>query len=356
MDQCVGIRKNGTRCGNVTIHEGRCGTHMNTIRNHGPHTTARDELKYKQKKELNDIKLAYAARPALEGDDALLAQRNHLNEISIMKIRHRREKDDLATSQLEEIQRTGVNPDQVAIERRVARRIQLDEWNTRRREEFLRHRQERAEEAVRQANQVIAAEPDPLAQRQLRDIAADPQNVHTTEAVRQTKEIVAKIRVVPVPEGYRWHPIECSKTPFEIGLECKLSQKAAWQMIAQYALSTAIYDIEAGIYGKVLDCVWQFIKTSPDKDDLCKIVKREMEDNIGMCAQGNLSRICNILAGYMEGVGSQESIAERLGRLLPPLMEIENDLDRRNAAMRILDENNVPQEQRAIWIEPLLNI
>jgi hypothetical protein len=184
----------------------------------------------------------------------------------------------------------------------------------------------------------------------------DKQNVHTSAAVKQTKEIVERIRKIPVPEDYRWHATESSKTPFEIGMECKLSQRAAWQMISQYAQDTAIYDIEAGIYGKVLDSVWQYVKNSPDKADLCVIIKSEMEDNIGMCAQGNLSRICNILAGILEGVGSQESLSERLGRLFGPLLEIDDHRDRIARGINILSENHVPVDEWPAWMDPLKDI
>jgi hypothetical protein len=125
-------------------------------------------------------------------------------------------------------------------------------------------------------------------------------------------------------------------------------------MFNQYVSNVSIYDIEEGIYGKVLDSVWQYVKTSPDKADLCKILKTEMRDNIGMCAQGNLSRICNILAGYMEGVGAQESLSERLGRLLPPLMSIEDHGERIRQACVILAENKVPADEWDTWMEPIL--
>lgn len=192
-------------------------------------------------------------------------------------------------------------------------------------------------------------------ERNLRQFINDPQNVHTTEAVKQTKEIIQKIRKISVPEEYRWHITNSSKTPFEIGLECKLSQKAAWQMVSQYAQDTAIYEIEEGIYGKVLDSVWQYIKTSPEKEELCKVLKQEMEDNIGMCAQGNLSRICNILTGYMEGIGSQESVVEKLGRLLPPLLQIPVLWTRLHKAFQILKEHNIPKEEWEVWTDPLLD-
>jgi hypothetical protein len=187
----------------------------------------------------------------------------------------------------------------------------------------------------------------------LQAFAQDRQNVHTTQAVKQTKEIVARILKIPVPPEYRWNMNECSKTPGEIILDCKVSPTATWQMMAKYCQADNVYELGKGIYGRVLDCVWQYIKGSEHKEDLCKILKTEMEDNIGMCAQGNLSRLANILSGYMEGVGPQESVAEILGRLLPPLMQIEDEGERLDKAKKIMDEYGVLTTDRAAWLREL---
>ncbi len=190
-------------------------------------------------------------------------------------------------------------------------------------------------------------------ERDIGDIARDPQNIHTSEVVKHTKEIVAKVREIPVPEEYRWDAEICSKTPGEIIAECRLTQKAAHQMMSQYALDTAIYDIEPGIYGKVLDSMWQFVKGHAEKDSLIGIIRTELMDGVGMCAQGNLTRVCNILSGYLDGVEFKESVAERLGRLLPPLMGIKNVADRMARAREILEENEIPADERAVWLDAL---
>jgi hypothetical protein len=274
--------------------------------------------------------------------------RIHQANKAVRKAEHRRAMAQLVNQQREQIRLTGVNPDAEA-QQRLRERHRLNEERIR---QIVNNRAIEHENLINNLNVIGAAVR--IQPRALAEFAADPQNVHTTEAVRQTKDIVDLIRKIPVPEGYRWHPTLSSKTPFEIGLECNLSQKAAWQMISQYAQDTAIYDIEVGIYGKVLDSVWQYIKNSSDKEDLCRIIKRELEDNIGMCAQGNLSRICNVLAGYMEGIGAQESLAERLGRLLPRLMEVEDMTERIRQACMILRDNRVPAAEWYTWMEPLL--
>jgi hypothetical protein len=120
-----------------------------------------------------------------------------------------------------------------------------------------------------------------------------------------------------------------------------------------YCSDATIYDLEPGIFGKVMDGVWQFISKSPDKQDLKKILASELRDNIGMCAQGNLSRICNVLQGYLEGIGQKESVSDILGREFPKLMEIESEIDRLNKGKLILFNNNVPEDQWEAWLEPL---
>jgi hypothetical protein len=341
-------------------------------------------MQYVHKKEIREMEEAFHARREADPDNAENITRMYLADVTLRKAQQNRVFQELITRQRDHIRLTGVDPDGGAHERARARNREIVERRRAQQEQIRAQHADRinnlinginnnivnggvnhleaARQIVRERAAVVgvAAQqaPPPLGlqarERPLAAFAADPQNVHTTAAVQQTKDIVAKIRETVVPEGYRWHATISSRTPFEIGLECNLSQKAAWQMISQYAQDTSIYDIEVGIYGKVLDCVWQYVKASSDKEDLCRIIKRELEDNIGMCAQGNLSRICNVLAGYMEGIGSQESLSERLGRLLPPLMELEDVTERIRQALVILRDNHVPVGEWDSWMDPLI--
>ena len=362
MEQvCNAIKANGEVCGKNARNDGKCGIHHAAILKVGPNATALKELKYRQRKQIYDFGAEYRKEDQTGMSIGDLIERGHVFEadIAIMKAQHRREAVNLKNTQDRMIRETGVDPDAPAraraqveqAEQRRIHRARLEEMRAAdilgQRNDAQRNWQNRAAQLGEAVRIIIPA------QRELANFAADPQNVHTTEAVNQTKEIVARIRQVAVPEDYRWDSVNSSKTPFEIGLECKLSQRAAWQMISQYAQATAIYDIEEGIYGKVLDSVWQYVKISPEKEDLCKILRNEMEDNVGMCAQGNLSRICNILAGYMDGVGSQESLAEKLGTIFGKLADIEDPAERFDRAAQELVWNKVPKDQWMTWAEPL---
>lgn len=202
-------------------------------------------------------------------------------------------------------------------------------------------------------NQLVTMQEN-MINRELQNFATDRQNVHRTETVKRTLDIIERVLKIPVPDEYRWNMKTCSKTPGEIIAECGLTIDASRTMMNKYTNDNTIYELGKGIYGRVLDCVWQFIKTSPEKKDLCKIMKTEMEDNVGMCEQGNLSRLANVLAGYMEGIGSAESHAEILGREFPKLWDIDDEDERVEAGNEILDRIGIKDNKiRNQWIESL---
>ena len=77
-----------------------------------------------------------------------------------------------------------------------------------------------------------------------------------------------------------------------------------------------------------------------------------MNDNIGMCAQGNLSRICNILCGYLDefkppvpqGTLVQNAIAAIA------MDSEDNKIARAKDALR---ELLVPESEWSVWLDAI---
>lgn len=210
-------------------------------------------------------------------------------------------------------------------------------------------------EPIDQYGRIILPDIPPPIQRQrqttnLGDFVQDKQNVHLTVTVKQTIDIVNRVLKIPVPPEYRWNTETLSKTPGEIIVCCKLTPQAGAVMTDKYSRDDDVYELGNGIYGKVLDSVWQYISKSDDKEHMCAILKQELQDNIGMCAQGNLSRLCNALAGYMEGIGEIESPAEKLGRLIPELMKIEDEKVRIEKVKELLENVSLPRDEWDNWL------
>ena len=352
MQQCIGITTQGVRCSAMVLNGDRCGTHVNTMNKVGPNQIRRNELKYLHMKNHRDILWAHRENlRTLRGLDHDRAHRAFSADLRLEELRYQE-----AINQLEIIidreteANGGVNADQPAIDRARAVRIA--------RRDEVRQRWERNQAFI--AEQRARRIPPPLdvggaqAIRQggeLANLANDRQNIHTTLVVQKVKEMVEKILQILVPPEYQTDTL---KTPGEIILECKLSKQAAWQMMAKYCADADIYEMGVDIYPRVLNSVWQYIKASPDAEDLKKILASEMQDNIGMCAQGNLSRLCNILSGYLDGVNAEiKSRNQILGELLAPLIEINNTHERLKQAIRILRDHKVPLDERDAWLESL---
>lgn len=196
----------------------------------------------------------------------------------------------------------------------------------------------------------------PAPPRTLAQIAADPQSVHTSEVVTKVKQMIELIRKIEVPADYMWNMDNVSKTMTEIISECGLSPAAASQFSAKYCAADTIYDMEEGIFGKLTDAMWQHVKKSEDSIELKKIVKSEMQDNIGMCAQGNLSRIANILVGYLDGlVVNTESRSEHIGRVVAEVVNkfsgSESKIDMRLAVMKVLVPFHMTAAEMKPWVE-----
>jgi len=349
--QCVGVKKDGVRCSVMVVGEAqhiRCKKHMATLNNVGPNQIRRDELKYVHTRLTNEIYRRF--RDTIHGVHGAEYERQvRLRDVVIREedIRYQLELHSLEETINQETDANGgINADLPFIQRRRdaarARRQALEErW---------RIQNERWQQRQQQA--LLRMQPiQPQGLGELAALAHDPQNIHTAVVVQKVKETVQKVLQIPVPPEYQ---TETLKTSGEIILECGLSKKAAWQMMAKYCQDDDIYDLGYGIYARVLNSVWQFVKASPDSEGMKRILKAEMEDNIGMCAQGNLSRLCNILSGYLEGINVDvKSKNETIGERLAPLMEIDNIAERAAAGLVILEELDVPAEEHNIWLQPL---
>jgi hypothetical protein len=358
--RCIAIKSSdGLRCSKRGTVERRCGAHHKIVTNEGPNRVELMEVVFSfkaQKKALNkhfnELIAALGRQPWLNNHlDYLRINREYEERLRLINTEQAQQYNNVYERQQADIERTGINPDAVQQARRRVEIQQREAQRQRIRDERERH----------QAQRIAAIQQEGL-DRRLRDIeerplanfANDRQNVHTTAAVTQTLKIVNEILKIPVPEEYKWNMKSVSKTMSEIISECNLSPASAWQMVAKYCSDETIYDLVPGVYGKVLDSVWQYIKDSPDKEDLKKILTSEMRDNIGMCAQGNLSRLTNILAGYVDCIVVEESIADKLGRMLPPLMDVIDIPRRLDHAARIFKEVGLPNDQWEAWAYGLL--
>jgi hypothetical protein len=137
--------------------------------------------------------------------------------------------------------------------------------------------------------------------------------------------------------------------------KCKLSDRARQQMAFMYYSELSIYNLKAPTYRLVMDGVWVFIDSQ--KEDIQKEItgrlSQELEDNIGMCPQGNLSRLVNVLSGYIDGVGFK--LEKSLGDLMLELKDIPDKKEREVKAIKLCKQfKQTTEETNAVkWFSKI---
>lgn len=180
----------------------------------------------------------------------------------------------------------------------------------------------------------------------LNRLANDKQNVHTTIVVNQTLNVIKKL-------------LKESETAngdvlVEIMNECSLSQKACDEMINRYFSNDSIYDLGPNTYKKVLDGLWIKIKQKEYqiRKELYGRLSQELEDNVGTCSQGNISRLANVLNGYGEYIEPPKTLPD----IMAEISKDSNVKTRLIKTIKILRERGIEGPEFDSWIEAMLEI
>lgn len=108
------------------------------------------------------------------------------------------------------------------------------------------------------------------------------------------------------------------------------------------------------LYKRVLDGLWCKIKTSPVKDELVIRLWQELVDSVGMCCDGHISRLTNVLCGFDEAFAPELTPAEKLQNRMSVIASMEGGIILQTAAaLAAFREFNIPREQWEPWVDAL---
>jgi hypothetical protein len=197
-------------------------------------------------------------------------------------------------------------------------------------------------------------EEDDVKPRQpLKTFAKDKQNVHTSVVVTQQNQTIAFLKKVNIPKGQRaldeiitaWLP-RWDPTTQMVVTDMKTWGRKSWI-------------VEEGdyLYRDILVHLWAKIKTYEGSSTYQELVTRlfeECEESVGMCAMGHISRLCNVLAGYVEGIQSPMDSKETFQNEFALLAAREMDADEKmTAALDLLKLSGIPAEEWSAWTDAL---
>lgn len=176
-------------------------------------------------------------------------------------------------------------------------------------------------------------------------IALDPQSVHTAVVSEQTNRSMDILLAEPVAPDCN----TLTKLPHVFHLNRKLySDMRRW-----YKQSTC-RGVDDWLYRKALDGLWALIQRRPEEErkELVQRLFEEAKESVGMCCEGHISRLCNVMVGFDDAFAPSVSVGEQLQMRMAAIAneDIATEL-KVERAVTVFRELAVPEDQWDAWIE-----
>ena len=181
----------------------------------------------------------------------------------------------------------------------------------------------------------------------LQVLALDKQNIHT-KAVNALASISMKFLLdTLVPED------QDTLTELETAWSSKDKKKVLKDIGKWYGMETCVTESD-WLYKRMLDGLWVFIKQHKEIDELVERLWEEASESVGLCCQGHISRLANVLVGFTEEVKAEVSVGEILQQRMSVISAKDIELeDKVSEAHAVFEELNIPIENRDVWIAAL---
>lgn len=187
----------------------------------------------------------------------------------------------------------------------------------------------------------------------LERLARDNQNVHTAAVAKQTSEGEAKLLAV--------------KTDGK-GIGLKVLRTFAARGGTLHQVMTVMNDVDHWyrqvncrahgdrLYSRVLEGLWTLIseQTAERQKELLQRLWEEMNESVGMCCDGHISRLVNVMVGFDDAFKAPISQGEILQAKMAEIagMSVETDV-KMAYARTFMTELGMRAEEQLPWLEAL---
>jgi len=189
--------------------------------------------------------------------------------------------------------------------------------------------------------------PKEVAKSELHALTLDAQNVHTSIVNRQTSTALTLLLETPVPKRV--------STLKDLGKVWKARGKTTvLDDMSRWYGTTECREKDDRLYKRVLDGLWVRIKESDHKDELVERLWEECSDSVGVCCEGHLSRLANVLVGFDDEAKPEVSVGELLQQKMAAIAGLDISVEHKvGEAWAVFEELHVSPEERTAWIEAL---
>uniref|UniRef100_A0A6C0DSU2 Uncharacterized protein n=1 Tax=viral metagenome TaxID=1070528 RepID=A0A6C0DSU2_9ZZZZ len=186
---------------------------------------------------------------------------------------------------------------------------------------------------------------------ELQTLVTDSQNVHTRVVIKQTHKSMGLLVGQVVPAGQRTtDEILTAWMTTRTWAACK----PLYEDMVIWGGTATIYVDDDYLYRKTLRSLWALIKSYHGEvyDELVNRLWEECNESIGVCAQGHITRLANVMVGFHEEFLSPQCSKEQFQDKMSAIAASTRPLPEKIAEARlIMDEHAVPEGERAAWFE-----
>ena len=185
-------------------------------------------------------------------------------------------------------------------------------------------------------------------------IANDAQSVHTAPVSQQTNAGTEKLLNAAVPNDQQTEKAMMRAwlaVPMQVGWSEMLRVSTDVNKWFNTASCRAQND---NLYRRLLRGLVATIKRTDDemRPELYKRLWEECREATGMCCEGHISRLCNVLVGFDEAFQPQVSLGELMQQKMAAIANLDvSEEEKRRQATMWFDEVGVPAAERAAWLD-----
>jgi hypothetical protein len=187
----------------------------------------------------------------------------------------------------------------------------------------------------------------------LQRLARDRQNVHTAAVVKQTnagEEKLLAVRTDGRPVGLRVLRCFAARGGSLGGVLRVANDVEHW-----YNHGTCRTPGDR-LYARVLEGLWTLIEQQPAevRAELKERLWEEASESVGMCTEGHLGRLVNVMAGFDDAFQPRKSVGESVQEKIAEIsgMDIPTE-EKVSLARKFLTELAISAEEQAPWLDAL---
>jgi hypothetical protein len=198
--------------------------------------------------------------------------------------------------------------------------------------------------------------PPPVVNRNgLAAIARDVQNVHTRVVSDQTNKGLEILLEASKADKHM-------RSPDWFAARWLTKSYGSWINVVRvvndmqhwYKISTC-KDENDRLYQRALDGLFLKLRKMTDTDLQAELFKRAFEEcyeSVGMCCEGHISRLCNVLVGFDDAFAPPVPFGEILQNKMAAIYALEIETEKKiTLATDFFNEFAVPEVERSAWLE-----